>query len=63
MLVSAESFKTSDYRGMIEEVRGGLSDLRQVIYIGTPEWDAMVAAGGTVPADALAEAGGGAGLR
>jgi fatty-acyl-CoA synthase len=57
VLVSAESFKTSDYRGMIEEVRGGLSDLRQVIYIGTPEWDAMVAAGGTVPADALAEAG------
>jgi fatty-acyl-CoA synthase len=57
VLVSAESFKTSDYRGMIEEVRDGLSDLRQVIYIGTPEWDAMVAAGGTVPADALAEAG------
>jgi fatty-acyl-CoA synthase len=57
VLVSAESFKTSDYRGMIEQVRGGLSDLRQVIYIGTPEWDAMVAAGGTVPADALAEAG------
>jgi fatty-acyl-CoA synthase len=57
VLVSAESFKTSDYRGMIEEVRGGLPDLRQVIYIGTPEWDAMVAAGGTVPADALAEAG------
>ena len=57
VLVSAESFKTSDCRGMIEEVRGGLSDLRQVIYIGTPEWDAMVAAGGTVPADALAEAG------
>jgi fatty-acyl-CoA synthase len=57
VLVSAESFKTSDYRGMIEEVRGGLPDLRQVIYIGTPEWDAMIAAGGTVPADALAEAG------
>ena len=57
VLVSAESFKTSDYRGMIEEVRDGLSDLRQVIYIGTPEWDAMVAASGTVPADALAEAG------
>jgi fatty-acyl-CoA synthase len=57
VLVSAENFKTSDYRGMIEEVRGGLPDLRQVIYIGTPEWDAMVAAGGTVPASALAEAG------
>src|SRR5580692_2788170 len=57
VLVSAESFKTSDYRGMIEAVRGDLTELRQVIYIGTPEWDAMVAAGGTVPADALAEAG------
>src|SRR5215475_5286957 len=38
-LVSAESFKTSDYRGMIDEVRGGCEDLRDVIYIGTPSLD------------------------
>ncbi len=40
MLVSAESFKTSDYRGMVEEVRGALPGLEQVIYLGTPDWDA-----------------------
>ncbi len=45
VLVSAESFRTSDYRAMIEEVRGDLTDLRQVIYIGTPDWDELVAAG------------------
>jgi fatty-acyl-CoA synthase len=55
VLVSAESFKTSNYREMIEDVREGLTDLRQVIYIGTAEWDALVAAGATLDAAALAE--------
>ena len=55
VLVSAESFKTSDYRAMIEEVRGGLADLRQVIYIGTGEWDALVAAGSEAGSGLLAE--------
>ncbi len=43
VLVSAESFKTSDYRGMVEEVRPGLPDLEDVIYLGTPGWDALTA--------------------
>jgi len=55
VLVSAESFKTSDYRTMIEEVRGDLDDLRQVIYIGTPGWDELVAAGRAAGPGALAE--------
>jgi fatty-acyl-CoA synthase len=55
VLVSAESFRTSDYRAMIEEVRGGLTELRQVVYIGTPDWDAMVAAGGSAGPAELAE--------
>ncbi len=46
LLVSAESFKTSDYRGMIGEVRGDLPGLEEVIYLGTPAWDALLAAGG-----------------
>jgi fatty-acyl-CoA synthase len=54
VLVSAESFKTSDYRAMIEEVRGGLSELRQVIFIGTGDWDALVAAGSGADPAALA---------
>ncbi|HTS95820.1 MAG TPA: AMP-binding protein [Streptosporangiaceae bacterium] len=44
LLVSAERFKTSDYRAMISEVRGNLPGLEQVIYLGTPEWDALLAA-------------------
>jgi len=58
LLVSAESFKASDYRGMISEVRPGLGALDDVIYLGTPEWDALVAAGqngpgpGTAPGQA-----------
>jgi fatty-acyl-CoA synthase len=33
-LVSAQSFKTSDYRAMIDEVRGDLPALEHVLYIG-----------------------------
>jgi fatty-acyl-CoA synthase len=44
-LVSAAAFKTSDYRAMIEEVRGGLDRLERVTYLGSPGWDALLAAG------------------
>ena len=44
-LVSAESFKTSNYRAMIEEVSGDLAALEQVVYIGSAAWDALMAAG------------------
>jgi fatty-acyl-CoA synthase len=37
LLVSAESFKTSDYRSMVEEVLGD-TPVERVIYIGTPDW-------------------------
>ncbi len=64
LLISAESFKTSDYRAMVDEVRGDLPDLADVIYLGTAQWDALFAAGlagaggagaGDGAADALAE--------
>jgi fatty-acyl-CoA synthase len=45
LLVSAESFKTSDYRAMIGEVRDGLAELERVIYLGTPEWETLLSAG------------------
>jgi fatty-acyl-CoA synthase len=38
VLVAAPSFKTSDYRAMVEEVRGECPELRRVVYIGEPEW-------------------------
>src|SRR5205085_1112523 len=41
MLVSAVSFKTSDYRGMVAEVRPALEQLGDVVFIGDPTWDAL----------------------
>jgi fatty-acyl-CoA synthase len=45
LLVSAENFKTSDYRAMIDEVRGSLDALERVIYLGSAEWDTLLDAG------------------
>ncbi len=53
LLVSAESFKTSDYRAMIDEVRGGLPALERVIYLGSADWDKLLDAGANANRDAL----------
>jgi fatty-acyl-CoA synthase len=45
LLVSAESFKTSNYRAMIEEVSGGLPGLERVIYLGSADWDELFVVG------------------
>ncbi len=58
LLVSAESFKTSDYRAMIDEVRDQTAELEQVIYLGSPAWDGLFARG---RAGEAGEAGGAAG--
>ena len=42
LLISATSFKTSDYRAMVDEVGPQCAALAEVIYIGTPDWDALV---------------------
>ncbi|MEY2475353.1 MAG: fatty-acyl-CoA synthase, partial [Actinomycetota bacterium] len=50
-LVAAPSFKTADYSGMIDEVRGDCPALQDVVLFGSPEWDTISS---TVPdADAL----------
>src|SRR5918911_3510003 len=36
MLVSARAFKTSDYRAMVDDVRGGLTDLQAGVVLGSP---------------------------
>jgi fatty-acyl-CoA synthase len=54
VLVSSESFKSSNYRAMIEEVRGELPGLRQVVYIGTADWTEMIDAGRSLDDGALA---------
>jgi len=53
LLVSAESFKTSDYRAMIDEVRGGLPALERVIYLGSADWDKLLDSGANANRDAL----------
>jgi fatty-acyl-CoA synthase len=53
VLVIAESFKTSDYVAMVGEVRGDCPDLREVVAIGTPSWDALVGGSDAVGEDAL----------
>jgi fatty-acyl-CoA synthase len=45
MLIAAESFKTSDYRSMIEETAGDCPALERVIYLGTDDWTDVVEAG------------------
>ena len=45
MLVSAASFKTSDYASMIETVRPQCPDLTSVLLLGSPEWDGVLADG------------------
>ncbi len=41
LLVAAETFKTSDYAGMIREVRPRCPVLRDVVLIGSADWDSL----------------------
>ncbi|HLI54438.1 MAG TPA: AMP-binding protein [Acidimicrobiales bacterium] len=45
VLVSATSYKTSDYRAMVEQVRPEVETLREVVYIGDDSWEALEAEG------------------
>ncbi|WP_330337118.1 AMP-binding protein [Streptomyces sp. NBC_00557] len=45
LLVASLSHKTSDYRAMVEEVRHHCPALREVVYIGDPGWEALLARG------------------
>jgi fatty-acyl-CoA synthase len=53
-LISAVQFKTSDYRAMVEQVRPSLETLPDVIFLGEPSWDELLAAGAEVGADEVA---------
>jgi fatty-acyl-CoA synthase len=53
VLVSATTFKTSNYAAMIDEVRGECPVLREVVLIGTPSWVALIDGAGRVPGSAL----------
>jgi fatty-acyl-CoA synthase len=53
LLIAAESFKSSDYREMIESVRGECPELESAIYIGTPGWRELLDSAASVPVGAL----------
>ncbi|MFB6848562.1 AMP-binding protein [Streptomyces sp. NPDC056373] len=43
LLFASLSHKASDYRSMVEQVRGALPELREVVHFGDPGWDALLA--------------------
>jgi fatty-acyl-CoA synthase len=45
LLICAQRLKTSDYAAMVTEVRPRVAGLEKVVLLGTPEWDALLAAG------------------
>ncbi|WP_243058922.1 AMP-binding protein [Nocardioides sp. SR21] len=47
VLISAPSFKTSDYPAMVEEVVAE-TPVEQVVYLGSPEWDSLRASDGAL---------------
>jgi len=55
VLVSAPSFKTSDYRAMVLEVRPNCADLREVVFLDDPAWGALMDAGRAGDRAALAD--------
>ena len=55
LLLAASSFRTSDYRAMVEETAAGNRTLERVVYVDTDDWAALVAEGESLPADAVAE--------
>ncbi|MFI6808316.1 AMP-binding protein [Streptomyces luteogriseus] len=42
LLFASLGHKTSDYRAMVEQVRGSCTELREVVYFGDPGWEALL---------------------
>ncbi|MGH3505787.1 MAG: AMP-binding protein, partial [Nocardioidaceae bacterium] len=55
LLISAQKFKSSHYRAMIDEVRPDSTTLEQVMFLGSADWEQLVAAANDVPAERVAE--------
>jgi fatty-acyl-CoA synthase len=53
LLVAAQKLKTSDYAGMIAEVRPRCPGLENVTLIGTPDWQALLESGRQLDRSAL----------
>ncbi len=55
VLVAAPAFKTSDYRSMVAEVRDECPALREVLFLGDPGWEQLMATGRAADRGLLAE--------
>jgi fatty-acyl-CoA synthase len=55
LLVAAEKFKTSDYAGMIDEVRPRCPNLTNVVLLGREEWNSLLRNGRDADPARLAE--------
>jgi fatty-acyl-CoA synthase len=55
LLVAAVAHKTSDYRAMVDQVRGDCPGLTDVVYIGEDSWTALVERGSGVDHQRLRE--------
>ena len=53
-MVVADSFKTSSYPAMLDEVRDRCETLRRTVVLGSPDWDRLFAAADEVPVEELA---------
>lgn len=53
LLFASLRHKSSDYRAMVEQVRGNCPQLTEIVYIGDPTWDAFAAHGTPDRADEL----------
>lgn len=58
-LISASEYLTSDYRAMVAEVAPRPSRLERTIFLGSPEWDALLEAGEHVSVDRVRQRGAG----
>jgi len=55
LLVTRTSYLTSEYRAMVEEVAPAVPSLERTICFDTDDWDELLAAGESVPEEALRE--------
>jgi fatty-acyl-CoA synthase len=55
LLVSATTFKTSDYRAMVAEVAGDCPQLERTLFIGMDDWTKLSALGDTIEPAVLEE--------
>ncbi len=55
LLLAATSFKTSDYRAMVEETAPDCPRLERTVYVDTTDWAELIAAGEQQAADVVAQ--------